>query len=139
MSFKRSEKVDRTQGSSGYYWVSGEVMGNQGLTLYAKLVFSYILSLWSSCKSVHPSTDKIMEMTGSSRRSVIRARQELVQLGLITELSRGNGRGNSTEYRVNASRVNEFFGADLCKKQSSKCDSPTDDEFYEKFRNKNKV
>ena len=129
MSFKRSKKVDMTQGSKGCYLVSGEVMGNQGLTLYAKLVFSYILSLWSSCESTHPSIEKIMEMTGSSRMSVIRAKKELVQLGLITELSRGNGRGKSTEYQVNASRVNEFFGVEFIVAKEKKEHQPKKEGF----------
>lgn len=129
MSFKRSKKVDMTQGSKGCYLVSGEVMGNQGLTLYAKLVFSYILSLWSSCESTHPSIEKIMEMTGSSRMSVIRAKKELVQLGLITELSRGNGRGRSTEYQVNASRVNEFFGFEFIVTKEKKEHQPKKEGF----------
>ena len=77
------------------------------------MVLSYILTLWGCCKDTHPSTDKIMEMTSSSRKSVIRARQELTQLGLIT-MVKGNGRGNASRYEINPIKLNEFLGVKLC-------------------------
>ena len=114
MSWKKTKKrVDYSKDPGGYYIVPACIRHNKVLTSSSKEVLAYILSLWGCCKDTHPSIDRISEMTSRSESSVIRARNKLVQLGLIS-IVQGNGRGNTSMYEINPIKLNEFLGVELC-------------------------
>lgn len=138
---KKNRRVDWSKSTEGFYHVPGVVMFNETLTSSSSRVLSYLLSLWDCCETVNPSEEKIAKMTGMDERSVRRALGQLTQLGLVTILSSGNGRGRSTEYQLNGSKINEFLGVDLCKVNSNnpvKVSKMTSDEMYWKIREENK-
>lgn len=138
---KKNRRVDWSKSTEGFYHVPGVVMFNETLTSSSARVLSYLLSLWDCCETVNPSEEKIAKMTGMDERSVRRALGQLTQLGLVTILSSGNGRGRSTEYQLNGSKINEFLGVDLCKVNKEiqvNVSKMSNDEMYQVFRNRYK-
>lgn len=93
----------------GYYITPRVVMENKNINSPGKKVLCYILTLYLNGDDVHPSVTTISDITDLSKSSVQRGIKELVTMGLITIVQRGNGRGNASSYQVNEEKFNSFF------------------------------
>lgn len=138
---KKIQRVDWSKSPGGVYHTPAVIMTNKTLTDSSARVLSYLMSLWSCCETVNPSVERIAELNRITKRSVQNALEQLTQLGLVTILSRGNGRGRTSEYKLNGSKINEFLGVDLCKVDNDspvKVSKMTSDDMYQYFIDKNK-
>lgn len=113
MEEKKAKRSINWGGCGGYYIIPVAIGKNKTLSDSSKKVLSYFINLWVCCDKVHPSTEAIMEATFSSEKSVKRAKTQLLDLGLISIIHQGKGRGDANEYRVNEWKINKFLGVEL--------------------------
>lgn len=130
---KAKSKIRYDKDPDGHYIIPACVAKNKDLTDSSKRVLSYIFSLWGTCETVHPSLEKIAEMTFLNKTSVVRALKQLSQLGIL-KIQKGKGRGNANNFQVMAERTNEFLGVELCETNTSNKKDEHQDELYEMFR-----
>ena len=124
-------KINWSGLDQGYYITPVVIGSSDKLPGTSKRVLCYLLTLATSNTDVHPSVKRIAEVTDPSERSAKYSISQLVELGLVGIAQRGNGRGLSNSYKVNASRLNEFFGCEILVdentqvKEEQKATAPT--------------
>lgn len=133
---KKKKRVDFSKSPGGFYIIPAVVIENKTLTHSSAKVLSYLLTLWSFCETVNPSTAMISKMTLLCEKSVKNARHQLSKLGLISYTS-GDGMGNTTEYQLHGAAINDFLGCEICEVESVESASPTSRaKVFNSFQNK---
>lgn len=78
----------------GYTLVPNYVLYTEKISVYAKLVYSMLLSYAWNKNAVFPGQDTLAKDCGVSNRTVIRAIKELEKQKFITIFRRGQGKTN---------------------------------------------